>query len=371
MRTTRTTTLALAGLLIAATATGCGSAVTTSSAGTKANDFYAQIAGLPKDQQVAKAEAVARQEGNTLSLYTSMTSDVATPVTQAFEKKYGIKVNVFRGTSETVLQRTLQEVQAGKAGADALETNFAELMALADNNFLADFNGAALDKVDSTAKFPQWTATRLNVFQPAWNTDLIKPADEPHSWEDLALPKYRGKLTLEISDSDWYANVTKYWLDHGKSQAEVDSLWQDIAANSKVAKGHVTMMQFLSAGQSAIQAMNYTYITDHAIAAGAPVTHLPRSGVSKIPAFPRPNGVAMVKNAQRPASAWLFYHFMLTDGQKELVKLKLTPSTKVPGDKSLQGITLVPFDVEGVSRDAAHWDKKYDALLRSAGKSGK
>ncbi|MFC7512575.1 ABC transporter substrate-binding protein [Streptomyces thermocarboxydus] len=192
MRTTRTTTLALAGLLIAATATGCGSAVTTSSAGTKANDFYAQIAGLPKDQQVAKAEEVARQEGNTLSLYTSMTSDVATPVTQAFEKKYGIKVNVFRGTSETVLQRTLQEVQAGKAGADALETNFAELMALADNKFLADFNGAALDKVDSTAKFPQWTATRLNVFQPAWNTDLIKPADEPHSWEDLALPKYKG-----------------------------------------------------------------------------------------------------------------------------------------------------------------------------------
>ncbi|MBQ0825995.1 ABC transporter substrate-binding protein [Streptomyces tagetis] len=367
---TRNTTLALAGLLVAAATTGCGSAVTAASE-PQADGTYAQIAALPKDQQVDKARELARKEGRTLSLYTSMTADIATPIAQAFEKKYGIRVSVFRGNSETVLQRALQESQAGKAGADTVETNFAEMAVLADNGLLADFNGSALDKVGSAHKFPQWTASRLNVFQPAWNTELIKPADEPQSWEDLALPKYKGKLTLEVSDSDWYANVTKYWLAHGKSQAEVDALWKDIAANSKVAKGHTTMIQFLSAGQSAIEAMNYTYITDRAADKGAPVTHLPRGGVSKIPAFARPNGVGMVKNAKHPAAAWLFYHWLLTDGQKELVKLKLTPSTKVPGDESLRGLTLAPFDVEGLSDEAATWDKKYDALLRGAGTAGK
>ncbi|GEC03225.1 iron(III) ABC transporter iron (III)-binding protein [Streptomyces spinoverrucosus] len=366
---TRHSTYALAGLLVAAVTTGCGGAVTTA-ANDKADGVYTQLAGLPKDQQRARAEELAKQEGGTLSLYTSMTADIATPIAQAFEKKYGIRVSVFRGNSETVLQRTLQEAQAGKAGADVVETNFLEMSALSDNGVLAQFNGSALDKVDPTGKFEHWTASRLNVFQPAWNTDLIKPADEPHSWEDLALPKYKGKLTLEVSDSDWFENVTKYWLDHGKSQAEVDKLWKDIVGNAKVAKGHTTMMQFLTAGQTPMEAMNYTYITVRAAQQGAPVTHLPSSGVSKIPAFARPNGVAMVKGAQHPATAWLFYDWLLTDGQKELVELGLTPSTKVPGDKSLDGLTLAPFDVEGLSKDHGEWDKKYDALLRGAATVG-
>jgi iron(III) transport system substrate-binding protein len=367
---TRNTTLAVAVLLVAAVTTGCGGAVTTAS-NTKADGVYAQIAGLPKDQQRAKAEELAKKEGGTLSLYTSMTADIATPVADAFEKKYGIHVSVFRGNSETVLQRAMQEAQAHKSGADAVETNFLEMTALSDNGILADFNGSALDKVEPTGKFKHWTASRFNVFQPAWNTDLIKPGQEPHSWEDLALPKYKGKLTLEVSDSDWFENVTKYWLDQGKSQAEVDKLWKDIAANAKVAKGHTTMMQFLTAGQTPMEAMNYTYITDRAAEKGAPVTHLPKSGRSSIPAFGRPNGVGMIKDAQHPAAAWLFYDWLLTDGQKELVHLGLTPSTKVPGDKSLNGITLVPFDVKGLSKDDGSWDKKYDALLRGVASVGK
>ncbi|MFE7172350.1 ABC transporter substrate-binding protein [Streptomyces sp. NPDC057616] len=367
---TRNTTLAVAVLLVAAVTTGCGGAVTTAS-NAKASGVYTQIAGLPKDQQRAKAEELAKKEGSTLSLYTSMTADIATPVADAFQKKYGIHVSVFRGNSETVLQRAMQEAQAGKAGADVVETNFLEMTALSDNNILSDFNGSALDKVEPTGKFKHWTASRFNVFQPAWNTDLIKPGQEPHSWEDLALPKYKGKITLEVSDSDWYENVTKYWLDHGKSQAEVDKLWKDIVANSKVAKGHTTMMQFLTAGQTPMEAMNYTYITDRAAEKGAPVTHLPKSGTSSIPAFGRPNGVGMIKDAHHPAAAWLFYDWLLTDGQKELVKLGLTPSTKVPGDKSLNGIKLVPFDVKGLSKDDGSWDKKYDALLRGAASVGK
>jgi iron(III) transport system substrate-binding protein len=360
----------MAGLLVATLTAGCGSAIPGAS-NDKADAVYSQIAALPKDQQRPKAKELAEKEGGTLSLYTSMTADIATPVANAFEKQYGIHVSVFRGNSETVLQRTMQEGQANRPGADAVETNFLEMTALSDNGFLKDFNGSALDKVERAGKFKHWTASRLNVFQPAWNTSLIKPGDEPRSWEDLALPKYKGKLTLEISDSDWYENVTKYWLEHGKTQAQVDALWKGIVANAKAAKGHTTMMQFLTAGQTAMEAMNYTYITARATRKGAPVTYLPSNGVSKVPAFARPNGVGMIKGAQHPAAAWLFYDWLLTDGQKVLVDLGLTPSTKVPGDKSLDGLTLVPFDVQGLSKDDGSWEKKYDALLRGAATVGK
>jgi iron(III) transport system substrate-binding protein len=357
-------------LLVATLVTGCGGALPSSSNGG-ADATYSQIAALPKDQQRAKAKQLAGKEGKTLSLYTSMTADIVDPIAKAFEKQYGIHVSVFRGNSETVLQRTMQEEQANRPGADAVETNFLEMTALSDAGFLKDYNGSALDAVEPTGKFDHWTASRLNVFQPAWNTSLIKPGMEPHSWEDLALPKYKGKITLEVSDSDWFENVTKYWLTHGKTQPQVDALWKGIVANSKVSKGHTTMMQFLTAGQTPMEAMNYTYITGRAADDGAPVTHLPHNGISKIPAFARPNGIGMIKGAQHPAAAWLFYDWLLTDGQKVLVSLGLTPSTKVAGDKSLDGLTLAPFDVEGLSKDNGSWDKKYDALLRGVATTGK
>ncbi|GAB2965213.1 extracellular solute-binding protein [Amycolatopsis acidiphila] len=367
---TRTFGLISAAVVVTFVATACGGGVADSGqqapgggGSAKADQVYAQIAALPKDQQRAKAVELAKSEG-TLSLYTSMTADVADAVSKKFQDQFGIKVSVFRGNSETVLQRTSQESSANRLGADVIESDFPQMTILSSQKLLADYNGAALDKVQQAGKFPDWTATRFNVLLPAWNTNLISPGDEPKSWEDLADPKYRGKLSIEASDSDWYENVTHYWLTHGKTQQQVDQLWQGIVANAKTVKGHTTMAQLLGAGQTGMDAMNYTYITERSKLDGAPVAYRPASGTNPIPAFPRPNGIGMLKAAQHPAAAWLFYDWMLTEGQQVLVSLHLTPSTTVPGDDSFQGVNLVPYDVDTLTKDGATWDTKYDDLLR-------
>jgi iron(III) transport system substrate-binding protein len=361
----------IAAITLALSACGGGGAADLGSgpAGTGGGSGDSAAAKVYKDLNSkgtdarAAAEAAAKKEGQ-LSLYTSMTSDVADAVSKAFTEQFGIKVNVFRGNSETVLQRALQEGKAGRPGADAIETNFLELETLGKENQLAKYQGKALDAVPKNLRFDWWTADRLNIFLPAWNTNLIKPGEEPKAWEDLADPKYKGKFQIEISDSDWFENVTQYWLKNGKSQAEVDDLWKKIAANATAAKGHTTMMELLAAGQTAMDGMNYSYITERAKQDGAPVAYKGADGTTSVPGFPRPNGVGIVAEAQHPNAAWLFYDWMLTDGQKVLVNLHLTPSTKVPGDQSLEGITLADFDVKTLATDATTWDKKYDALLR-------
>jgi iron(III) transport system substrate-binding protein len=110
--------------------------------------------------------------------------------------------------------------------------------------------------------------------------------------------------------------------------------------------------------------MNYSYITERAKQQGAPVSYRSPDGIAHVPAFPRPNGVGMLTGAKHPAAAWLFYDWMLTDGQKVLVEQHLTPSSTVAGDSSLDGITLVGYDVAGLTKDIESWDKRYDALLR-------
>jgi iron(III) transport system substrate-binding protein len=362
----RTRSIVTAAAILLALA-GCGGAVTAgnqpAAGDNSAGGVYAALNGLPGEQQRAEALTRAKAEG-TLSLYTSLTSDVADAVVKAFTAQTGVKVTVFRGNSETVLQRVLQESSARRLGADVVETNFLELQTLANQQALAEFTGVSRAGLPLPAKFDRWTATRFNLMLPAWNTNLIPAGQEPKTWEDLAEPRYKGKLTLEVSDSDWYENLTVYWLSRGKTQAEVDALWKAIVGNSKVAKGHTTMIGLLGAGQTPMDAMNYSYITERAKQQGAPVAYRSADGIAHVPAFPRPNGVGLLAGAKHPAAAWLFADWMLTDGQKVLVEQHLTPASRVTGDSSLDGITLVGYDVKGLAKDSELWDKRYDALLR-------
>jgi iron(III) transport system substrate-binding protein len=356
-------------VVVALALSACGKSVTSGggsaapSSGTPAEKVYQQLNGLPADQQRAKAIEEAKKEGS-LELYTSLTDELVAPVKSGFEKQFGVKVNVFRAASETVLQRALQEASANRTGNDAIETNFTEMGVLGKQGVLADYRGSAYASVPESFRFQGWLADRLNIMLPAWNTKLIKPGQEPRGWEDLADPRFRGKLTMELSDSDWYENVTKYWLRTGKTQAQVDDLWKRIVANANVAKGHTVMAELLGAGQTAVDAMNYSYITQNTADKGAPVAFRSADGIAHTPGFARPQGVSMMKGAKHPAAAWLFNDWMLNEGQKLLVSLGLTPSVKVPGDKSLDGVTLQPYDVAGLVADTKTWDDGYDRLLR-------
>ena len=71
----------------------------------------------------------AKKEG-ALTIYTSAQSDDMGALVPAFEKKYGIKVSVWRSSSEKVLQRAVQEARANRNTMDIAETNGPELESL-------------------------------------------------------------------------------------------------------------------------------------------------------------------------------------------------------------------------------------------------
>ena len=102
-----------------------------------------------------------------------MTSDVAGAVTKAFTDQTGIKVNLYRADSETVLQRILQEARANHAGADVVETDALEMASLGKEQLVEPYTGERRDMVGAEGKFENWTADRYNLFAPSWNTTKV------------------------------------------------------------------------------------------------------------------------------------------------------------------------------------------------------
>ena len=89
--------------------------------------------GADREQRLAEK---ARAEG-TLTLYTSMATTESAPLALAFEKKYGVKVQLWRALSENVLQRALTEARGGRRGMDVVETNAPEVEALGREQVVA------------------------------------------------------------------------------------------------------------------------------------------------------------------------------------------------------------------------------------------
>ncbi len=88
-------------------------------------DLY-MYKGADRDQRVLQG---AKKEGQVL-VYTSLNLKDSVPIAEAFEKKYGVKLQLWRSSSEKVLQRALTEARAGHFAVDAFELNGPELEAM-------------------------------------------------------------------------------------------------------------------------------------------------------------------------------------------------------------------------------------------------
>jgi iron(III) transport system substrate-binding protein len=362
-----------AGLLaLSLTLVSCGSSPTTGAPGAPAKggaDPYSAYAKLTGTQRTQKLLADAKDQGGVLDLYTSNT-DIQELVT-GFEKAYpAIKVNAFRANSETVLQRALQENQANKPQNDVVDTNDLELRALDDQKLLHPYDGPAKAGLRDTAKgLGGWTAERFNAFVVGWNTNLVPAGKEPKSFAELAEPKWKGKLSVEVGDWDWYASMYTYLTEKkGMSKSAADAFFKKLASNVKVTKGHTVQGELLSAGAFSVALSVYSHTVDKAAKKGAPVAWRP----SVDPVILRPNGVGLMAHPRHAAAAMLWTDWVLSAGQRIIAE-----SLRIPAAKSVEGFkdpipagTTTYALSKTAETDTKKWNADYDALLRGVPKAG-
>lgn len=326
---------------------------------------YEQLNGLSGSKQVSQALSQAKKEGE-LSLYSGTSSTVTKELAQGFEKKYGIHVKVFRSHSEDVLQRLAQESKAGRIGADVAIASYSSIVDIADLGIVGKFDGSVLSKYPKSVSRDGWTVINHYLYVPVWNTDIIKASDEPHSWTDLADPRYDGKITFEKSDAAWFGALSTYWKKQGKTDDEISDLWSKIFQGATVASGHSSIMQLLGAGQTGIAGMEYDFIAKAAKAKGAPVAYVNSDGKIDTPAFAYPTGASMIKDAEHPAAAWLFMNWLMQpDGGQKIQK---GPGMLEGADiSSVPKATKVVEVPKEVVQDISTWSERFDQVTRGHG----
>ncbi|MDB5761917.1 MAG: fbpA 2 [Herminiimonas sp.] len=302
----------------------------------------------------------ARKEGE-LTVYTSAPVDDMVVFTAAFEKKYGIKVKLWRSGSDKVLQRTVVEARAGRYDVDVIDTNGPQLESLHREKLLQEVKSPYLADLIPQAIQPhrEWVGTRVNIFALAYNTKLVRKEDLPKTYQDLLNPKWKGRLGMEAEDSEWFAGVISEL-----GEAPGLKLFRDIATTNglSVRKGHTLLTQLVASGEVPLAIAIYNYKAEQLKNKGAPIDWFVIA-----PAMARPNGVGITKRAPHPHAAVLFYDFMLTDAQPLLLGRDYVPTNKTV-DTPLNKVPLKFIDPTLVLDSDEKWTKLYEEIITKQSK---
>jgi iron(III) transport system substrate-binding protein len=357
--------VAVAALAVAALA---GATVSTS-APTKAppaspiKALAKSLEKLSPPAREARLHALAATEGE-LNLYTSLSSLVTKPLTAAWAKQYpDVKLNLYRASSEDVTARVLAERKAGTSGADVIETNGTNMLIFQHfKDVLVPYKSSPYRaSIPAAYRFDTFTADRLEKFVVAWNTNLV--STPPRSFQDLANPKWKGKLAIEPTDVDWFAALYTYFTTTRKpklSPQKTDALFRAIAANSQLIEGHTNQANQLAAGQIQVIVSGHAQSVEQLQAKRAPISFTP----FVTPVVERPQGLGISYRLPHKAAALLFYDWLLSPaGQKIMLDNGVEPARSDMNDSAFASRPFtIKVDERPIVSNYVKWSKKFDKI---------
>jgi iron(III) transport system substrate-binding protein len=308
--------------------------------------------------------AAAKREGK-IVWYTSVPVETAQKISNMFEQKTGIKVDLFRSGGSNLLRRFQQEGAGGKVFADVLtHSEPAAARAMSKKGLFVPFKPVDFDKVPAEVKDPagNYIAQRLNVMAMYVRDDKLPLADRPKTWTDLVNPKYKGKMVMAdpAFSSLLVTIVGMLAKDHGWSYFE------KLRANDiMLVQSNQQVADMIKRGERVIAVgADGGYIGDSK-KEGMPVSIIYQEDGSFI--IPSPSSV--VKNSPNPNAAKAFAEFMLSKPVQELFPLEHLYSARTdvpgpPGNPPISDIKMHTIDYDYIEAESPRIKRRFAETMQ-------
>ena len=267
------------------------------------NEIFAQAGNVDAAKKEAK-----------VVVYGSVPPQSMEGLHQAFKKKYGVEVEYWRGSSTQVSERALTEWRAGKPAFDIAEGNRGVQLIMKDEGLFQKFIPPASQKFPDRFKEKDSLITpwRVLPISMLYNTEMVKSADVPKTFDDLLNPKWTGKISIpdptrHTTTAQFLWNLRKFkgdkWLDYVKALAK-----QKPVLVESLAPVTTTIIK----GEALVGITYIKYIKQYK----GPVDYIPMDQY-----LTDPNYLSLSAKASHPNAAKLYIDFACSpEGQKEIAE---------------------------------------------------
>ena len=282
----------------------------------------AAASALAADARLDKA----KQEGE-VAFYANITA--VEPLMKAFAAETGVKATYTRISSNKFVATAITEFQAGKLMADVIQGPLPVLEMLKEKGVLASYRSpAASGYAEWTRKDDAIQLFGIELVSVIYNKDLVKPADVPKRYEDLADPKWKDKIVManpsnHPSTISWLVGLKEHVF---KSEADWRAFLKGLAANQPmfVASFGPTPAP-IESGQKPIGISLPKYIVTKAPAP------LDWARLDIQPLLGNPRAIAIAAKAPHPEAARAFMDWWLSPKAMGMLAKDVGETVTAPG----------------------------------------
>src|SRR3989442_2531232 len=221
--------------------------------------------------RTARLVANAKREGS-LSLYASLAEKDLIRLVSEFERRYGVKVNVWRSGKSNVLRRAVTEARAGRFEADVVHNPSPEMELLHRERLLREVRSPHQGQLIPEAFAPQRQAAgpRVYIFVQAYNTNRVTPEELPKTFMDLLEPRWKGRIQVEAKEQEWFFTLVREMGEESGLK-----FFRDLVAKNglTVHNGNALLNNLDVVGEIPLPLNLYTYLPEQSPHTSAP-THL-------------------------------------------------------------------------------------------------
>jgi len=302
--------------------------------------------------------AGARKEGK-IVWYTALAGGSYKDLARAFEAKYGVPVEAYRGASRDLIAKVLAETQAKKYLMDVAESSPPLLMLMRAMKRLTPFNVPHLAKFSAEAKEDAgkgsdiWATDRESYMGFAYNKDELPASAIPKNYDGLLNPALKGRLAMVTTDT---GSRTVGAMLRTKGEEFLKKLRsQDITMHS--VSGQALNDMIISGEVEA----SPTIFRNHALVAAEKKAPVAWVAMDIVPASAGSAGLS--SQAPHPHAAVLFIDFLFSpEGQRILENYEYGSAVKEYGFK--RWYIEKGMSIQQLERESDRWEK----LLRELGR---
>jgi iron(III) transport system substrate-binding protein len=308
---------------------------------------------------MSEVEAAARKEGK-LVIYAGpghISPEAQRAISDFFNQKYRIMIDWTSMSARDIAPRVMAEQRTKQYVADiamsGIEGNYTVLK---PKGYVVPILAPStlekgvwrLDPATATPEDRDWLFINMPL-RPSFfiNNNLVRPGEEPKSYQDLLLPKWKGKIALQTpwtggTGSGWFrATYKKLGLDYMRALAKQVVLVPNV--NDSV--------DTVVRGQYPIGIASSPERGRKLVLEGAPVRYVqPKEG-----AHMAVQGIQLITNAPHPNAAKLYLHWFYTkEGQSIYAPKTLAISVRkdtpqdylIPEERYMEGQPFLMPDPE-------------------------